>query len=128
MCGKAKHSLRLWYNPSKSMKAILYILFAFVACVPATGAVLTSVGKANAIPLESITEPMDFAFTGTVLRANRALITFSDESDGTILFHATKEHGLKEWERIPAKEKLRHISVILEIQALSLLRRRHPHT
>ena len=88
------------------MKAILYILFVFVVCVPATGAVLTSVGKANAIPLESITEPIDFAFTGTVLRVDREFITFSDESDGTILFHSTAEHGLRLWDCILAKGQM----------------------
>ena len=71
------------------MKAILYIFFALVACLSAAGEVLTSLGKANAIPLESITEPIDFEFTGTVLRVDREFITFADNSDGTILFHVT---------------------------------------
>ena len=88
------------------MKAVLYILLALMASFPAMGTVLTSVGKANAIPLENITAPIDFAFTGTVLRANREFITFSDETDGTILFHTTAEHGLQLWDRILAKGKM----------------------
>ena len=88
------------------MKAILYIFFALVACLSAAGEVLTSLGKANAIPLESITEPIDFEFTGTVLRVDREFITFADNSDGTILFHVTAKHGLKLWDRILAKGKM----------------------
>ena len=88
------------------MKAVLYIFVALIAFFPAAGAVLTSVGKANAIPLENITEPIDFAFTGTVLRANGKLITFADEDDGTILFHSTEEHGLRTWDRILVKGKM----------------------
>lgn len=107
----AMQALRLWYNSNNYMKAIfmkaiLYIFFAFIAFFPAAGAVLTSVGKANAIPLENITEPMDFAFTGTVLRATGKLITFADEDDGTILFHSTEEHGLRTWDRVFAKGKM----------------------
>ena len=73
------------------MKVVLYILFALIASFPVMGTVLTSVSKANAIPLENITAPIDFAFTGTVLRANRGFITFADETDGTILFHSTTD-------------------------------------
>ena len=71
------------------MKAALSIFFALIALFPAEGHVLTSVGEANAVPLESITEPMDFAFTGTVLRASSDRIIFADDTDGTILFHHT---------------------------------------
>jgi anti-sigma regulatory factor (Ser/Thr protein kinase) len=88
------------------MKAVLYILLALMASFPAMGTVLTSVSKANAIPLENITAPIDFAFTGTVLRANREFITFSDETDGTILFHTTAKHGLQLWDRVLAKGKM----------------------
>ena len=88
------------------MKAVLYIFFALMASFPAMGTVLTSVSKANAIPLENITAPIDFAFTGTVLRANMEFITFSDETDGTILFHTTAEHGLQLWDRVLAKGKM----------------------
>ena len=88
------------------MKAVLYILLALVASLPSAGTVLSSMGKANAIPLESITEPIDFEFTGTVFKVNRGLITFADESDGTILFHSTAEHGLRQWDRILAKGKM----------------------
>lgn len=88
------------------MKAVLSIFFAFIAFFPAAGILLTSVGKANTVPLESITEPIDFEFTGTVLRVDREFITFADESDGTILFHATAEHGLQLWDCILAKGKM----------------------
>ena len=88
------------------MKVVLYILFALIASFPVMGTVLTSVSKANAIPLENITAPIDFAFTGTVLRANRGFITFADETDGTILFHSTTEHGLQLWDRVLAKGKM----------------------
>ena len=88
------------------MKAVLYILLALMASFPAMGTVLTSVSKANAIPLENITQPIDFELTGTVLRVDREFITFADETDGTILFHTTAEHGLQLWDRVLTKGKM----------------------
>ena len=88
------------------MKTVLYIFFALIAFFPAAGAVLTSVGKANAIPLENITEPIDFAFTGTVLRASNDRIIFADDTDGTMLFHHTDRHNLQSWDSIFVKGKM----------------------
>jgi hypothetical protein len=75
-------------------------------CLAVQGQVLPSVGEANAIPLEKIAEPIDFAFTGTVLRVENEFITFTDGSDGTILFHNTAEHGLELWDSIFVKGKM----------------------
>ena len=102
----AMQSLGLWYNSNKSMKAALSIFFALIALFPAEGHVLTSVGEANAVPLESITEPMDFAFTGTVLRASSDRIIFADDTDGTILFHHTDRHDLQLWDSVSVKGKM----------------------
>ena len=102
----AMQSLGLWYNSNKSMKAALSIFFAHIALFPAEGHVLTSVGEANAVPLESITEPMDFAFTGTVLRASSDRIIFADDTDGTILFHHTDRHDLQLWDSVSVKGKM----------------------
>ena len=99
-------ALRLWYNSNKFMKSVLSIFFALIAFFPAAGAVLTSVSKANAIPLENITQPIDFELTGTVLRVDREFITFADETDGTILFHTTADHDLQLWNRVIAKGKM----------------------
>ena len=77
------------------MKAVLSIFFALIAFSPASGAILTSVSKANAVPLESISQPMEFAFTGTVLRTINDGIIFTDDTDGTILFHDSGKHNLQ---------------------------------
>ena len=102
----AMQALRLWYNSNKFMKSVLSIFFALIAFFPAVGTVLTSVGKANAIPLENITEPIDFAFTGTVLRASNDRIIFADDTDGTMLFHHTDRHNLQSWDSIFVKGKM----------------------
>ncbi len=88
------------------MKAALSIFFALIALFRAEGHVLTSVGEANAVPLESITKPMDFAFTGTVLRAGSDRIIFADDTDGTILFHHTDRHNLQSWDSVSVKGKM----------------------
>ena len=61
-------------------------LVMFVSLTAVAGGTLTTVAEGNSVPLEDITTPRDFDFTGTVLHASEKSLDFADESDGTIIF------------------------------------------
>ena len=76
--------------------AVFFTLFAGFA---AAGEALTSVADAQRIPLEELTKPRPFDFTGTVLIADTSWCIFSDSTGGIMIFHERPlSSGMKPWD------------------------------
>ena len=90
------------------MKTLATLCFALFTCLTTfAGGTLTTVAEGNGVPLEDITSPRPFDFTGTVLIVGKSLFSFSDESGGTYIFaEASTLRQIQQWDVVHVKGEM----------------------
>ena len=89
------------------MKPLAIVCALVLAVLPSAGETLTTVAEGNGVPLEDITSPRPFDFTGTVLIVGKSLFSFSDESGGTYIFaEASTLRRIQQWDVVHIKGEM----------------------
>ena len=89
------------------MKKFFPFFLALFASTIYAGGTLTTVAEANSVNLDELTTPMEFSFTGTVLRAGAKVLVFTDGSDGTHIYpDSPTPQGIRQWDIISASGKM----------------------